>query len=128
MYHLVTDAYITQRPYACKIAGIPTYTRYNMFTRHFHLKFVNPLPPPPSTVVDQSKASVDRPVLEGKSCLAKETEFYLPRRRFGDEGLTEGERLKVRIGGGKDGDWKYDVEVSSFSGVLHTASYEGLTK
>lgn len=98
-----------------------------MFTRHFHLKFVNPLPPSPSTVVDQSKAGVDRPVLQGTPCLARETEIYLPRRRFGPESLAEGEKLEVRIGGEKDGDWKYDVEVSLPTSIDHTELHKRLT-
>lgn len=102
----------TQRPYACKIAGIPLSAKFDFQTLRFSFTFANPLPP--STPHSTPKASSDtrRPPLAGSPVLARETEIYLPRRRYGAP--SRDGRLRVWIEK-NDGEWRYDVEVSSAS-------------
>lgn len=117
---LLTPVTCSQRPYACKTAGIPIRTSYDFYSRRFTLDYINPIPPshPLAAAVParlQSEAEPDSPPLVGVECRARETEVFLPRRRYG-QAAKEG-RLKVKLRDG-DGEWRYDEEVRRLS--LHS--------
>lgn len=107
-----------QRPYAVKTAGIPLRSRYDFHTLSFSYSYINPIPSSHpfasaalSTALSQAEAEVDSPPLVGVECAARETEVFLPRRRYGRP-FREG-RLRVKIREG-DGEWRYDEEVRFF--------------
>lgn len=97
-----------QRPYACKIAGIPLGAHYDMRTLEYEFRFANPLPSGKGKRRDQAKADARNPPLEGEEVLARETEIYLPRRRYA--GPAREGTLRVMVGEG-DGEWSYSAEV-----------------
>ncbi|KAK4056119.1 hypothetical protein OIO90_002850 [Microbotryomycetes sp. JL221] len=106
-----------ERPYACKIAGIPLSTSFNRHSRskRFKLCYVNPFSPLKFGVrLSQSQATVDSPPVVGFEPRSRETEIYLPTRVFGQ--ATIGSRLKVTV---SDGTWRYDEELQTLY-VLHT--------
>ncbi|GAA5890521.1 hypothetical protein JCM6882_002948 [Rhodosporidiobolus microsporus] len=112
-----------ERPYACKTAGIPLRAHYDFHTRAFSYSYINPIPPshPLASIaadaaLPQEKAEVGSPPLVGVECRARETEVYLPRRRYGGP-FREG-RLRVKIREG-DGEWRYDEELQTLY-LLHT--------
>ncbi|BGP11918.1 hypothetical protein JCM10049v2_007838 [Rhodotorula toruloides] len=115
-----------QRPYACKTAGIPIRTSYDFHTRRFTLDYINPIPPshPLAQSVPkrlQNEAEPDAPPLVGVECRARETEVFLPRRRYGQAAI-EG-RLKVKLRDG-DGEWRYDEELQTLY-ILHRNTAPG---
>ncbi|TNY21435.1 cytoplasmic protein [Rhodotorula diobovata] len=120
----VLDA--VQRPYACKTAGIPLRTSFDMHTRRFTLSYINPIPPssplaahvPPHV---QAEATPGAPPLVGEECRARETEVFLPARRYG-AAAREG-RLRVEMRDG-DGEWRYDEEIQTLY-VLHANTTPG---
>jgi hypothetical protein len=102
---------LKQRPYAAKISGIPLSAKYEMKTRAYSFRYANPTSPLTTRARRaQADATTDDPPVVGETPRARETEIYLPRRRYGDA-AREG-RLRVAVEKG-DGEWKYDVEVSS---------------
>ncbi|GAA5984632.1 hypothetical protein JCM11641_004546 [Rhodosporidiobolus odoratus] len=110
-----------ERPYACKTAGIPLRAHYDFHTRTFTYSYINPIPssnPLASAVpiTPQAEAEIDGPPLVGVECRARETEVYLPRRRYG-QAFREG-RLRVKLREG-DGEWRYDEELQTLY-LLHT--------
>ncbi|GAA6037743.1 hypothetical protein JCM8097_002319 [Rhodosporidiobolus ruineniae] len=115
-----------ERPYAVKTAGIPLRAHYDFHTRSFSYSYINPIPSSsplagavPAT--PQAEATVAAPPLVGLECAARETEVYLPRRRYG-KAFREG-RLRVKIREG-DGEWKYDEERQTLY-LLHTNTSPG---
>ncbi|KAK4698651.1 hypothetical protein P7C70_g7622, partial [Phenoliferia sp. Uapishka_3] len=126
-----------ERPYACKIAGIPLFAKYDMNTLSYTFRFSNPLLPSSSSTTSpetKSKADTRNPPLVGAQVLARETEIYLPRRRYA--GPSKEGRLRVLIGK-EDGDWKYDAESDEISfdrrldlhvGTLLATSYKLLRR
>lgn len=105
--------YRLQRPYACKTAGIPLRCTYDFHSRRFTFDYINPIPTdhPLASVAPthpQSEAEPGRPPLVGLACRARETEIYLPRRRYGQAARDGHLRVKLRDG---DGEWRYDEEV-----------------
>lgn len=97
----------SQRPYAAKIAGIPTFTSYDLHTRRYIFRYSNPAVSPSAP---KRIASTAHPPLEGEAPRARETEIYLPRRRYA-EAAKEG-KLVVELRKGSQAEWKYDEEVS----------------
>lgn len=80
-----------------------------MRTLAYSLRFVNPSS---RSKLPQAEAETRYPPVKGAVVQARETEIYLPRRRY-EVAAREG-RLEVRVGT-KDGTWAYDVEVRSFA-------------
>ncbi|GJN94713.1 hypothetical protein Rhopal_007804-T1 [Rhodotorula paludigena] len=120
----VLDA--VERPYAVKTAGIPLRTSYDFYTRRFTLDYINPIPsssplaaavPTPS----QDEAEPNAPPVVGVECRARETEVFLPARRYG-QAAREG-RLQVKLRKG-DGEWRYDPDLSTLY-VLHRNTSPG---
>ncbi|GAA5872896.1 hypothetical protein JCM1840_005882 [Sporobolomyces johnsonii] len=112
----VLDA--VERPYAVKTAGIPLRTSYSLQTRRFTLSYINPVPsshPLAASVPTADKSDPKSPPIVGTECRARETEIYLPRRRYG-KAAREG-RLMVQVRDG-DGEWRYDEERQTLY-VLH---------
>ncbi|GAA5959872.1 hypothetical protein JCM21900_005989 [Sporobolomyces salmonicolor] len=112
----VLDA--VERPYAVKTAGIPLRMSYSFHTRRFVLSYINPIPsshPLAAAVPAAEKPDPKNPPIVGRECRARETEVYLPRRRYG-RAAREG-RLTVQIRDG-DGEWRYDDERQTLY-VLH---------
>ncbi|KAM0749528.1 glycoside hydrolase [Meredithblackwellia eburnea MCA 4105] len=95
-----------ERPYACKVAGIPLSTSFEMTTLDFTLSFANPLPGA-KPLLPQRLADTRSVPLDGKAVAARETEIFLPRRRYAKP-FADG-KLKVKIGKG-DGEWRYDPD------------------
>lgn len=97
-----------QRPYAAKVAGVPLFASFDMESRRYTFRWANP-----ATAGDadlpQIQALTSRPPRATGPVCARETEFYLPRRRYG-QAAREG-MLRVALKAG-DGAWKYDAEVS----------------
>lgn len=117
-----------QRPYACKTAGIPLRCTYDFPSRRFTFDYINPIPtnhPLASAVptLPQAEAEPGSPPLVGVACRARETEIYLPRRRYGQAARDGNLRVKLRDG---DGDWRYDNEVSTAL-VLRRACVDSTT-
>ncbi|SCZ96082.1 BZ3500_MvSof-1268-A1-R1_Chr8-1g09992 [Microbotryum saponariae] len=107
----VLDA--VERPYASKVAGIPYAFSYDFKLLQCTFSYVNPTSPKEfRTRRPQNLATTHDPPIPGTTPRSRETEIYLPRRRFG--GLNS--RLKVRL---SDGEWKYDEELQTLY-VLHT--------
>ncbi|KDE05055.1 hypothetical protein, variant [Microbotryum lychnidis-dioicae p1A1 Lamole] len=101
-----------ERPYASKVAGIPYAFSYDFKLLQCTFSYVNPTNPKDfRTRRPQNLATTDDPPIPGTMPRSRETEIYLPRRRFG--GLNS--RLKVRL---SDGEWKYDEELQTLY-VLH---------
>ncbi|GAA5851965.1 hypothetical protein JCM8547_000111 [Rhodosporidiobolus lusitaniae] len=112
-----------ERPYACKTAGIPLRASYDFHTLRFSYSYINPIPAShplaavaSTATLPQAQAEVDSPPLVGVECKARETEVFLPRRRYGRP-FREG-RLGVKIREG-DGEWRYDEELQTLY-LLHT--------
>lgn len=115
-YARADDASRSQRPYACKTAGIPLRTSFDLHTRRFHLSYLNPIPPSHPfaaavPAVAQQDAEPDAPPLVGAECRARETEVFLPARRYGEAARSGRLRVQLRDG---DGEWRYDEEVRLF--------------
>ncbi|GAA5828536.1 hypothetical protein JCM11251_000840 [Rhodosporidiobolus azoricus] len=123
-----------ERPYACKTAGIPLRAHYDFHTRAFSYSYINPIPSShplaaiaSETTLPQAEAEVSSPPLVGVECRARETEVFLPRRRYG-KAFREG-RLRVKVREG-DGEWRYDEQLQTLyllhadvtPGCIHTVS------
>ncbi|KAI5480839.1 glycoside hydrolase family 5 protein [Pseudohyphozyma bogoriensis] len=109
----VLDA--VERPYACKVAGIPTHANYNFRSKVYTFRFANPSPTAASTPPVKEQADTAHPPLHGTPIQSRETEIYLPRRRYG--AAARAGMLRVDTRG--EGDWKYD-EVLQTLYFLHT--------
>ena len=100
---------VTQRPYAAKVAGVPLHASFEMESRKYTFRWANPAADGSAEEVPQTEALTSRPPRAIGPVYARETEFYLPRRRYG-QAAREG-RLRVALKAG-DGEWKYDEQVS----------------
>lgn len=102
---------LPQRPYACKIAGIPLSSNYNMKSRRFAFRYVNPFPREGfEPAVPQQLARCDSPPVVGEMPRARETECHLPRRVYG--AAAKDGTLRVKLAKGDEAQWKYDEQVS----------------
>ncbi|GAA6010167.1 hypothetical protein JCM10207_005648 [Rhodosporidiobolus poonsookiae] len=115
-----------ERPYACKTAGIPLRCKYDFHTLRFTYSYINPIPTS-SPLADavpltpQGEADIGSPPLVGVECRARETEVFLPRRRYG-KAFREG-RMRVEVRKG-DGEWRYDEELQTLY-LLHSDTTPG---
>ncbi|GAA6062034.1 hypothetical protein JCM10212_005467 [Sporobolomyces blumeae] len=113
----VLDA--VERPYAVKTAGIPLRTSYDFHSLRFSLAYINPVPPDSpvaAAVPSPLRPTASRPPIVGVECRARETEVYLPKRRYA-KWFREGKVVvKMREG---DGEWKWDEDLQTLY-VLHT--------
>ncbi|BGP55967.1 hypothetical protein JCM8202v2_003574 [Rhodotorula sphaerocarpa] len=109
-----------ERPYACKTAGIPLRCDYDFHTRRFTFDYINPIPADHLLAVaaaqsKQGEAEPDQPPIVGVPCHARETEIYLPRRRY--EAAVRDGTLRVQLRDAGD-EWRYDEERQTLY-VLH---------
>jgi len=101
-----------QRPYGVKIAGIPLRTSFDFHTLTFSLAYINPVSPSSplaKSIPTSERPSSKNPPIVGVECSARETEIYLPKRRFGKWFRRGIAKVKLRDG---DGEWRWDEEVS----------------
>lgn len=100
-----------QRPYGVKTCGIPLRAKYDFHTLSFSYAYINPIPKssPIAASVPPPTSSPTNPPIVGEICAARETEIYLPSRRYGKHFRAGTVRVKLRQG---DGEWSWNEEVS----------------
>ncbi|GAA6017473.1 hypothetical protein JCM11491_006836 [Sporobolomyces phaffii] len=106
-----------ERPYSVKTAGIPMRAKFDFHTLNFSFAYINPIPPasPLAAAMPPSDCSPHSPPIVGVECRARETEVYLPSRRYAKlfrRGLV---KVKLRTG---DGTWRWNEELQTLY-VLH---------
>lgn len=91
------------------MAGVPLFASFDMESRKYTFRWANPSPEGDDNGAPQEQALTSRPPRAIGVVSARETELYLPRRRYA-QAAKEG-KLHVALKAG-DGQWKYDAEVS----------------
>ncbi|GAA5943957.1 uncharacterized protein JCM15063_006127 [Sporobolomyces koalae] len=116
-----------ERPYPVKTAGIPLRVSYDFHDLSFSFAYINPIPPVSTLATTMTSSetletrSPDNPPIVGFECLARETEVYLPKRRYGKWFKSGAVTVKVRDG---DGEWRWDEELQTLY-VLHVNQAPG---
>jgi hypothetical protein len=111
-----TSLRLYQRPCAVKTAGIPLRAKYDFHNLSFSFAYINPIPAtsPLAAVVPPATSSPSNPPIVGEACAARETEVYLPSRRYANHFRAGTVDVRLRE---NDGDWRWDEEVS-FSRII----------
>ncbi|GAA5899696.1 uncharacterized protein JCM6883_005961 [Sporobolomyces salmoneus] len=112
-----------ERPYGVKTAGIPLRAKYDFHTLSFSFAYINPIPSssPIADAVPPTDSSPSNPPIVGEICSARETEIYLPKRRYGK--LFRAGRVQITMRQG-DGEWKWNEELQTLY-VLHKVQTPG---
>ncbi|GAA5952203.1 hypothetical protein JCM3765_001906 [Sporobolomyces pararoseus] len=112
-----------ERPCAVKTAGIPLRAKYDFHNLSFSFAYINPIPSssPIAEAVPPATSSPSNPPIVGEECAARETEVYLPSRRYGRHFRDGNVVVKIRD---DDGEWKWNEELQTLY-VLHKVQTPG---